>query len=38
MMKSLNHPSVIFDQVTNGVAMRMHRLYPVAGDVRNDTD
>jgi hypothetical protein len=31
MIKSLYNPSFIFDQVRKAVAMRMARLYPVAG-------
>jgi hypothetical protein len=38
MMTPLNNPSIIFDQVTNGVAVCMVRLYPVAGGGRNDID
>ena len=38
MMTPLNNPSIIFDQVTNDVAVRMVRLYPVAGGGRNDID
>jgi aspartate carbamoyltransferase catalytic subunit len=38
MMTPLNNPLIIFDQVTNGVAVRMARLYPVAGGGRNDID
>ena len=38
MMIPLNNPSIILDQVINGVTVSMARLYPVAGGGRNDTD
>jgi hypothetical protein len=38
MMTPLNNPSIIFDQATNGMAVRMARLYPVAEGGRNDID
>jgi aspartate carbamoyltransferase catalytic subunit len=38
LMTPLNNPSIIFDQATNGMAVRMARLYPVAEGGRNDID